>query len=662
MKSITFRGAAAYLLDDVPHWAGPIELRATIPVRSDAGLTGREARRPLGDTLRLGLTYGCYLRGASEVTAWRNALQALHTQPVLCPVWPAWFNAGDAPPFTTEYYALIDEDSAAEIKTDAERPFTREAYPLIVGRLDGPAQPVLMTDEDAEVSVNFVEDDSTSITMAAYMPLLAFGRPILPWHPNWQPPVQSGSADVEVERRELAHRRQTSAADYDAKARRPISMEIVPDPWLLLRFFQDLGGQAGTIWVPGGISEARLAADVAVSDLVLSVDNPAARGNNTVVILDDHVNRAICLITSTTGNDWNLSGYVGYDFDKGKTRIETCLLARFKSREIALRFQAPELCTAALDFVEVPWETTGQSAPGESATTMGTLPATCYLYQFQVEYPDGVRTWTYTGFERDLTFGGLTFISAGIEHSTVRESLGMESNQIEIQCPHATDNPLASFLPFTLEFPLELHVWEATVAYGAVTVARRVFRGEVSTVQANGPFLTASARILGSIFDRRIPRKLIQKSCNWTIFDVHCGVLQQNFRWVGKVDTWDEASGEMLVSGLQWLGMAPEAPSVDGHWFAGGLVQIGTGTACLWRLIQQSQLAGVDEILITLGSRLPSTPSAGTEVQLWPGCDGQYATCVDKFDNAVRFGGYPHIPLGHALGWTLKTQGDSAKK
>jgi hypothetical protein len=41
---------------------------------------------------------------------------------------------------------------------------------------------------------------------------------------------------------------------------------------------------------------------------------------------------------------------------------------------------------------------------------------------------------------------------------------------------------------------------------------------------------------------------------------------------------------------------------------------------------------------------LPSTLSVGDAVTIYPGCDGSYATCLNKFANLKNFFGFPFMP------------------
>jgi len=300
-------------------------------------------------------------------------------------------------------------------------------------------------------------------------------------------------------------------------------------------------------------------------------------------------------------------------------------------------------------------------ASGETlGSSMGALATAAHLYWFQIDYPDGPRTWAYTDFERNLAWAGSTFTSGFMEHDTITDGLGLDRQSVGFQSRWFTDNPFGLFIPFALEWPLMVHIFEAQVSNGAVSGASRLFRGEVVNVSAQGPFLRASARTFGRILERKIPRMLFQPGCNWSLFEDRCGVPQAHWRVGGTVGTilgssppapeWDSITCELLVVGLQWLGVGPK-PALAAHWFAGGYLQLGTGQGAQWRYIgdNEAEVQPDNEIILKLGTPFSPEPEAGVSAQFWPGCDGRYETCIDKFNNGTRFGGFPFIPAGHPM-------------
>ena len=56
--------------------------------------------------------------------------------------------------------------------------------------------------------------------------------------------------------------------------------------------------------------------------------------------------------------------------------------------------------------------------------------------------------------------------------------------------------------------------------------------------------------------------------------------------------------------------------------------------------------------------RAPGTPaSAGDGFQIIAGCDKQFATCREKFENSARFQGFPFLP-GEDWATTYPAEGE----
>ena len=144
MIEVSFNASAAYLLNDEPNWVGTVSVEAQLPTSYERGLSGRETRRPTGDTLRLAVKWESTLTSSMAITALRNSLQALTVEPVLCPFWPGLTAPGDEPACSTEFYVILDDTAAPSIEPAANAPFDRPSYPLLLGYLKSPAVPELI--------------------------------------------------------------------------------------------------------------------------------------------------------------------------------------------------------------------------------------------------------------------------------------------------------------------------------------------------------------------------------------------------------------------------------------------------------------------------------------------------------------------------------------
>ena len=668
--NVNLRGAGSVsclLLDWEPDWSRGVELTAARPLHIEHGLTQREARRPLAAALRFSLRATLLLE-SGQLPALRNALQALTTQPILCPLWPARFTAGTSPTVAAGFYLLTDGTVAAH----AALPFASDAWPLLVGALADVADPELITDELATWALRFIEDDALSATVTATPPSLSgpadgsgAARPVWPFRVEWSRAPQSGAATVEIERRALGQRRQRDTAAYTQPPRRKVTQHFLledAEPWQFLAAWRDAA--AANFWLPAGLSEARLTADVGSGATALPVDDVTARGGNAEVLLDDGATRKALRVTGNSGATWTLGGAVGTAFLAAYTRVESLVLARLDSAEITLDFQEPWLASTDLVCVEVPHEIA--AIVGDTlGTQQGALPETAYLYTFTVAYPDATRTWRFTGAERDLTYGGNTFASAPFEHGDIRETLALDRQTVNLKSRHFSDNPLGLLIPFALEWPLQLLIQEADVSGTAASNLRAVFRGQVSRASFDGPFISATVASLGGVFERKLPRMLIQPGCNWGLFDAACGVgarggeTMDSWRWNATVSTWSGAALTLVVTSPTRV--AGGAVTLADHYFAGGYLKFGSGASAQDRMIGDS--IGAGPITLQLGSPFVGTqPAAGNTVQIVPGCDGRIETCYAKFANRQRFGGMAFAPTGNPSLVQVKQTTGAGKK
>lgn len=669
MIPVTFNSAPAFLLDDLPDWASPMQLDVVLPVATAQGLNALEDRRPQGDTARLSIGYTAVLQ-AGSVPVFRNSLQAWTTEPILCPLWPAWFDAGTTPPVTSAFYVLMDDTAAPSIQAAAGLPFSRPAYPLMVGRLTETPNPNdLISDVEAFVEISFTENDASSITPPVFAPATSLAaangvRPLFPFRPDWSTSPESGGAAVDIDRQNIGQLRSTADAFYPQPARRMVTQGFIleaSDAWNLLSFWLTQGAERENFWVPASISEAALTADVGAGDTALTVDVPSARGNNVYAVLDDLNNRVAVQITGTAGNAWNLSGAVGTAFVALNTRIESLMLGRFDGTKLSLVFEDLDVVTCRLKFKELPLEAVGASVE-TIGSTMGPLPTSAWLYVFTINYPGGAQVWRYTSFERNLTNGGNTYTAINIESGDITETATLERQTVTLKARNFAGSPLALVVPFTLEWPLLVDIYEADVATIGGTAATNLkcyFSGEINSCDTDGPYLNATAASLSHWFDRQIPRRIYQTGCNWILFEPKCGLLAANWKWQGVVTAWNATTSVLTLGTVVSVASPLNTATLAAHFFAGGYMTIGAGTGIQYRMVTDSTAVSGAALSLTVSTAFKTAPQVGDVVSFFPGCDGDRTTCgVAKFNNFGNFGGFPFVPASNptiAQQFTLPT-------
>lgn len=654
MIQVTFNAATCYLIDDQPDWDSVVQVDAELPTAYERSLTGKETRRQTGDTLRLELKWTSLVTGDVAITNLRNSLQALNVQSVLCPFWPGRFEAGAMPTCTAGYYVLLDDSGSAPSIQPASAlgsGFTRTAYPLLVGILPELPDPDLQNDAVASVDWHFAENDVYILTPPSFAAPAGIAaasgvRPLFPYGAEWTQTPHSGTSEVDIQREQIGDYRQLSSVYYNQRGRRRLQQSFTLEntaPFNLLSFFVSMGGEQNAFWLPGNLSEAVLAANVLATDTTLTVDQGANLGNNTFILLDDGSQRVIATVQSVSGNTWTLTAAVGTAFGANVTRIESLVLARFDTVKLTLRFVTPSVCQVQVRFKELPWETA--AVAGETiGTTMGPLPTTAQLYVFTLTTPGGATTWYFTNFERNLTDpSSNVYTSAPIQNDDIIETPTLERQSVSLKTRNFAGNPLALLVPFQLEWPLEVSIYEADVSGNSASNLQCFFAGEVADASLDGPVITANCSSLSWIFDRTAARRLYQNADNWVLFETANGLSAADWEWTGVVVSYNAATATLVVGTIS----STNSATLTASYFAAGYIAVTHAGATQYRMISDSTAKAGGQVTLYIGQAFTIAPVAGDTIAMYAGYDGQASTAINKFNNYGNFGGFPFIPVGN---------------
>ncbi|MEI8288766.1 MAG: phage BR0599 family protein [Verrucomicrobiota bacterium] len=676
MIPVTFNTQPAYLLDDAPDWAYRFSVEASIPGIYERGLTGRETRRPTADTLRLSCSFTAILTSNPAIARLRNALQGLNVQPVLCPFYPGLFDAGAAPLVTAAHYALFNADgSYNSIQPASALPFALRAAPLMVGILSENPEPKMLSFTTALVEFKFSENGNYPLSFPEFevgdgLDTAGGVRPLFPFLPDWSTRPHTGGSEQDVDRRQIGNLRTLATAYYAQRGRRTCKQFFTfqnNDAFNLLRFFHDMGGEQNNFWLAAAMSEAQLAVNLEAADTAMTVDNGAALGTNSFILLGDGINRVPAVVDSVVANVWNLHSAPGTAFKVGLTAIESLVLARFDTLKLELDFANPNVATATLQFKELPWET--NAVGGETyGTTMGALPPTSAFFKFTItptaEAGGAAIVWRFTNYERDLSDGVNTWLSAPMEFDSVTSTYDLKRQEVAITSRHFAGNPLSLLFPQALEFPLAVEIYEADInpATDIATGFQKYFSGEINNGDFEPPFITAKCATLSQIFDRQIPRRLYQRTDNWCLFEPANGLASADWKWTAVVVSYDEDSATMVVDTIA-TSVAHTGIELEENYFSFGHVIITTDGKKQIRMVSTSSVVVAGELTLKLSDFVNVAPAAGDVVDMYPGYDGQAATAADKFGNyQTRFGGFPFIPMGNPTVLRITSAGGGGKK
>ena len=172
----------------------------------------------------------------------------------------------------------------------------------------------------------------------------------------------------------------------------------------------------------------------------------------------------------------------------------------------------------------------------------------------------------------------------------------------------------------------------ADLSQGAVQV-RRGWLGEVAL---DGHRYVASLRSLHDLLTRKIGETYTPE-CRYDLGEARCGMNVAALAVVGNVTSATD-SRHFVDTGRS------EAAGVFNHakltWTSGANMGVGV------------EVSAFDEQAFTLWLPMPHAIAVGDAYSVAMGCDKRFATCAAWFNNAVNYGGFPHLPgLGKILAY-----------
>lgn len=175
-------------------------------------------------------------------------------------------------------------------------------------------------------------------------------------------------------------------------------------------------------------------------------------------------------------------------------------------------------------------------------------------------------------------------------------------------------------------------VWGDT-ALGVVTR----FGGQITTFTPIGrTTIKGEAKPYSFTLNQPMPRKVLQPSCGWTLYDSGCTVNQASFTFTNIVGAGTNSI--VITPGTAFS-------QADGY-FTQGTVKFTSGQNSGLSVTVQLHLGGLLRLV-----KPPLFPMAvGDAFQVSAGCDHTALTCQQKFNNLVygstpnNFGGQPFIP------------------
>lgn len=655
MLSVTFQSQLVRLITEQPDWSrGGVAARIVVPTAKTRGLTGRESRRPLGNTLRVELRWNAVLLRA-EVDALRNGLQVDSSAgdlPFVVPFWPAIMlgsEASGADLGSEGLWVGWNQDGSGWTVTDdpADVSGLDFAAPGLWGRLE--VQPEALETEVVRARFRFQEDGPATyaLQLAAVTwlegPALSDGhRPkLFPFQVEWDREPATGGADVEVDRQPLGPGRELATSYFPQNAERSVtaSVSLLGEAEIarFLRWWSDRRGDVeahyvNTLSVCGGLD-----ADAPVGATSIIPEDASRCGANGILVLGDGLIEEWVRVTEYSGGSAMLSVPLTAEWTAATTFIQLGMLARHARNEVEISWETPGVAFARVAWKECRAELV--AGAGETrGTTIGSLVDTAWLYELTIARAGAAsEVLRLTSWDRDLAAAGESWESWPVEHSEIRQSMALDRDEVTLRLRYR--ELLDVFLPGRQDGVVRVAIHRCTVSGATGSSVAQLYGGEARRFQADGPFCSITFAGANALFDRRVPRFLMQRGCNYRVFDTRCGLVLAD---------WDLTAQVYAVSGatVTLESFAPSASVPVGwggaHWFALGYLQRGSGQRIL--ILDSAAKDGSGRVLLTLLAAPAVALSVADAVTVVPGCDGDVATCSGKFSNQARHGGFPWLP------------------
>ena len=235
----------------------------------------------------------------------------------------------------------------------------------------------------------------------------------------------------------------------------------------------------------------------------------------------------------------------------------------------------------------------------------------------------------FTGHDRDLAFGGVTYEAAGgFTASAIESTTGLNPGNLDVAGALTSERLDEGDLAAGLYDDAEFEIWRVNWQDADQRLLMR--KGNLGEVSRSGAAFTAELRGLAHRLNQPVGR-LYQYGCDADFCDARCGLAAVEWRVEAEVASVS-ADREILAAGL--------AAFPAGH-FTRGRLRFTSGVNDGAVMEVKAHAAG-GRIELWRAAARPLLP--GDTFEVTAGCDKQFATCRDSFANAANFRGFPHMP------------------
>lgn len=248
------------------------------------------------------------------------------------------------------------------------------------------------------------------------------------------------------------------------------------------------------------------------------------------------------------------------------------------------------------------------------------------LYEFQL----GGQVFRYTSQTAVVSFGGFDYEPVQIKRNNPKITDERSGVQLLITVPTSL-TVARSYLTIVPASRMTVTIYRQHRTDGGSPETVVFWKGFVTSCKFKDEIAELICEPIQALFSREIPRQSYQAQCNHVLFDDGCQVSKISFSDEVEVTSIDSDGVLLTLDSLS--GARPS----DSTFFTGGYVERLDGDR---RLIFEYTFA-TDQVRILLPF---DGLEVGETVTARAGCAHDPITCRDKFDNIIRYGGFPWMP------------------
>ena len=246
---------------------------------------------------------------------------------------------------------------------------------------------------------------------------------------------------------------------------------------------------------------------------------------------------------------------------------------------------------------------------------------------------DGVRQG-FTDHDEDVVLGGVICLAgSGLTSSEVTQKLGLAVDGSEMSGALSDDSLNEDDLAAGRYDAAGAELW--LVDWSEPDLRVLLAKGSLGEVRREGTAFTAEVRGLSQKLAEDSGR-LFTATCSADLGDARCTIdlTDPAFHGSGTVTALSAVSF-FRASGLDAF--------ADG-WFTAGKLSFTSGANAGLAMEVKIHANNAGVVAFTLWQAMAQPIAVGDTFTITAGCDKRFATCFNRFNNAVNFRGFPHIP------------------